>query len=366
MATVKLEHVSKSFGPTPVIRDMNLMIEDGEFLVFVGPSGCGKSTLLRMIAGLDSVSSGDIWIGDDRVTTLAPSNRGVSMVFQSYALYPHMTTYKNIAFGLTLSKTAKETIDERVRRVAEMLRIEPLLDRKPHHLSGGQRQRVAIARAIVREPRVFLFDEPLSNLDAALRAQTRVEIMTLHDTLGATMIYVTHDQVEAMTLADRIVVMNHGHIEQIGPPAELYHQPATLFVAEFLGSPRMNVFPVTVRDGVAVLASGDEVRLPEVRLTEGETSRRLSAATRMGVRAEDLHLVHGADASRENCLLAHVTLVEELGETRLVHATLRDGIPLVFRDRSEPPPLKGHDIVIRVDRDRYHAFDAAGNRIALG
>jgi ABC-type sugar transport system ATPase subunit len=271
-----------------------------------------------------------------------------------------MTAYKNIAFGLTLSGTAKETIDERVHRVTAMLRIEPLLDRKPRHLSGGQRQRVAIARAIVREPQVFLFDEPLSNLDAALRAQTRVEIATMHGMLAATMIYVTHDQIEAMTLADRIVVLNHGRIEQVGTPSELYHSPANLFVAEFLGSPRMNVFPVTIRQGVATLASGDALRLPEAA-----TASRASGLARLGIRAEDLHLVREGHRDLESQLEARVTLVEELGETRLVHAVLRDETPLVFRDRSEPPVRKGEQILVRVDVTHVHVFDEGGVRLSL-
>ena len=356
----RLEHLSKSFGDTAVIHKVDLTVADGEFLVFVGPSGCGKSTLLRMVAGLDTVSRGDIWIGEERVTDLAPSKRGVSMVFQSYALYPHMTAYKNIAFGLRLSGTAKETVDERVRRVAAMLRIEPLLDRKPRQLSGGQRQRVAMARAIVREPAVFLFDEPLSNLDAALRAQMRVELATMHDALATTMIYVTHDQVEAMMLADRIAVLNRGRIEQVGRPLELYQRPANRFVAEFLGSPRMNVVPVTVEDGCLVLPSGDALALPPTGRVPD-----VARATQLGVRAEDIHLVRGAGATPANRLQAQVALVEELGETELVHARLSDGTALVFRDRSDPPVRKGDEIVLEVDRARWHLFDPGGDRVRV-
>jgi len=235
MAGVRLDHVSKWFGKTEVIRDITLDIADGELLVFVGPSGCGKSTILRLIAGLEEVTSGAIWIGDKDVTHLPPSKRGVSMVFQSYALYPHMDAYKNIAFGLQMSGTSGETVDQRVRRVAEMLQISDLLHRKPRELSGGQRQRVALARAIVREPQVFLFDEPLSNLDAALRAQTRLEIARLHDELKTTMIYVTHDQEEAFAISDRIAVMEARVVLQVGTPQELYEHPAVDFVARFLG-----------------------------------------------------------------------------------------------------------------------------------
>ena len=242
MAGLILRNVAKSYEATKVIESIDLEIKDGEFVVFVGPSGCGKSTLLRMIAGLEEISSGTITIGDQIVNEVAPAKRGVSMVFQTYALYPHMTVYKNMAFGLKQAKTPKDEIDQRVRNAAEILEISSLLDRTPKALSGGQRQRVAIGRAIVREPEVFLFDEPLSNLDAALRVQTRIEIARLHERLGTTMIYVTHDQVEAMTLADKIVVLRDGNIEQIGSPIELYRNPSNMFVAQFIGSPKMNFF----------------------------------------------------------------------------------------------------------------------------
>ena len=234
MAGLILRNVAKSYEATKVIESIDLEIKDGEFVVFVGPSGCGKSTLLRMIAGLEEISSGTITIGDQIVNEVAPAKRGVSMVFQTYALYPHMTVYRNMAFGLKQAKTPKDEIDQRVRNAAEILEISSLLDRTPKALSGGQRQRVAIGRAIVREPEVFLFDEPLSNLDAALRVQTRIEIARLHERLGTTMIYVTHDQVEAMTLADKIVVLRDGNIEQIGSPIELYRNPSNMFVAQFI------------------------------------------------------------------------------------------------------------------------------------
>jgi multiple sugar transport system ATP-binding protein len=246
MPDVLLKGISKSFGGTKVIHDVDLEIRDGEFAVFVGPSGCGKSTLLRLVAGLEDITGGDLFIGGERVNDLPPAKRGIAMVFQSYALYPHMSAYQNMAFGLELAKAKKAEIDRRVREVARILQIEPLLERKPKELSGGQRQRVAIGRAMVREPKVFLFDEPLSNLDAALRVQTRIEIAKLHSDTNATMIYVTHDQVEAMTLADRIVVLNAGRVEQVGAPLELYHHPANLFVARFIGSPQMNLMPAQV------------------------------------------------------------------------------------------------------------------------
>ena len=254
MARVVLENVCKSFGSVDIIKGINLTVEDGEFCVFVGPSGCGKSTLLRMISGLETVSSGRILIDGEDVTYAEPSKRGIAMVFQSYALYPHLTVRENIGFGLSLAKRPKTEIEEKVRRVAETLQLSHLLDRKPKALSGGQRQRVAIGRAIIRDPRVFLFDEPLSNLDAALRSQMRMELTDLHAKLKATMIYVTHDQVEAMTMADKIVVLNGGRIEQVGAPMTLYNEPASPFVAGFIGSPKMNLFEgdVAAREGCKV------------------------------------------------------------------------------------------------------------------
>ncbi|MDQ3126661.1 MAG: sn-glycerol-3-phosphate ABC transporter ATP-binding protein UgpC, partial [Pseudomonadota bacterium] len=263
MADVRLTGVTKRFGATEVLRGIDLEIADGEFVVFVGPSGCGKSTLLRTIAGLEDATGGDIAIGGRSVNDLGPSDRGIAMVFQSYALYPHMSVYQNMAFGLTLAKADKDEIDRRVRAAATVLNITDYLDRKPKALSGGQRQRVAIGRAIVREPDVFLFDEPLSNLDAALRVRMRYEFARLHEELKTTMVYVTHDQIEAMTLADRIVVLNAGLIEQVGKPMELYEHPANMFVAEFIGSPKMNLMPVDLLEGTAAGAT--------VRTVTGET-----------------------------------------------------------------------------------------------
>ncbi len=248
MAEVNLKNVKKSFGPVDVIKGVDLTIPDGDFCVFVGPSGCGKSTLLRMIAGLEETTSGSIQIGGKEMVDVDPANRGVAMVFQSYALYPHMTVAENITFGMRMAKRPKEEMDAKLARASKMLKLDTMLQRKPSQLSGGQRQRVAIGRAIVREPDVFLFDEPLSNLDAALRVEMRTEISKLHADLGATMIYVTHDQVEAMTMADIIVVLNAGKIEQVGSPLELYHKPKTLFVARFMGSPQMNTFAVKTAD----------------------------------------------------------------------------------------------------------------------
>ncbi len=261
MAKIELKNVKKSYGAVDVIKGIDLTIEKGEFMVFVGPSGCGKSTLLRLISGLEEITSGDLLFDDDRVNNLIPSKRGIAMVFQSYALYPHMKVYDNMAFGMKLAKSSPEEMDKRVRDAAKLLQIEHLLDRLPKQLSGGQRQRVAIGRAIVRDPRVFLFDEPLSNLDAALRVQTRLEIAKLHHSMEqVTMIYVTHDQVEAMTLADRIAVLRDGLLEQVGTPAELYERPDNIFVAGFIGSPKMNFMTGTfaAADGCATLGVRSE------------------------------------------------------------------------------------------------------------
>ncbi len=351
MTSVTLEGIGKSFGKTEVISHVDLAIESGEFVVFVGASGSGKSTLLRMIAGLESPSSGQVLIGGRDVTSAPPSERGVSMVFQSYALYPHMTVRQNIAFGLKLAKAGKESIAEAVGRVAQMLQIENLLDRKPSQLSGGQRQRVAIARAIVREPEVFLFDEPLSNLDAALRTQTRMEIKELHRSLGATMIYVTHDQVEAMSLADRMVILHQGRVEQVGPPSELYHRPATAYVAAFLGSPTMNFLsPERIEGAEALLASGERIPLPQ-----GDWGKAAS----VGIRPEDIEI-------GQEGLPATVEMVEELGETRIVHARLSDGEELAIRSRELSEEDRNSKIRITFAPERLHLFGKDGRRLEAG
>src|SRR5688500_5062460 len=281
MAEVSLRGIRKSYGALEVVHGVDLDIKSGEFVVFVGPSGCGKSTLLRMIAGLEPISGGEISIGGKVVNDVPSPQRGIAMVFQSYALYPHMTVYDNMAFGLKLAKTPKAEVDQRVREAARILQIEDYLERMPKALSGGQRQRVAIGRAIVRDPKVFLFDEPLSNLDASLRAQTRIEIAKLHDTLTATMIYVTHDQVEAMTLADRIVVLNAGKIEQVGTPLELYRNPVNTFVAGFIASQRMNFLEVSIRNNQLVVPGNKVLTLSHPKLAEVRT---------IGVRPEHLEL----------------------------------------------------------------------------
>ena len=311
MAQVQLRDVKKSFGPVHVIKGVDLDIAHREFVVFVGPSGCGKSTLLRLIAGLEDITSGDLLIDGTRVNAALPSQRGIAMVFQSYALYPHMSVYENMAFGLKLAKTEKATVEQRVRQAAHILQIEELLERKPRQLSGGQRQRVAIGRAITRNPKVFLFDEPLSNLDAALRVQTRLEIARLKDELDATMIYVTHDQVEAMTLADRIVVLNAGRVEQVGSPLELYRRPRNLFVAGFLGSPKMN-FIRSVAE--TVIPGKVTVRLPggaqlAVPIKNGSRGIQAGSQVTVGIRPEDVIPPDRADA----VLSGGVLVVEQLG-----------------------------------------------------
>ncbi|MEO0990399.1 MAG: sn-glycerol-3-phosphate ABC transporter ATP-binding protein UgpC [Pseudomonadota bacterium] len=314
MGHLKLSGVTKRFGEAEVIRPTDLAIDDGDFAVFVGPSGCGKSTMLRMIAGLEEVSGGTVEIDGKVVNDLAPVDRGISMVFQSYALYPHMSVYENIAFPLRVARMAQEEVDNRVRHAAGILKLEERLKHRPGELSGGQRQRVAIGRAIVREPAVFLFDEPLSNLDAALRAEMRVELSRLHTRLGNTMIYVTHDQVEAMTMADKIIVLRDGVIEQAGTPLELYHKPRNRFVAGFIGNPNMNFLPVTCTD---VGEAGVTVRLGDQALTVpvDPTGAEVGAEMTLGVRPDDLHPGHGAE---QMSLTPEV--VERLGNQTVVYA----------------------------------------------
>tara|TARA_Y100001970_G_scaffold282624_1_gene395843 strand:+ start:101 stop:1159 length:1059 start_codon:yes stop_codon:yes gene_type:complete len=269
MANIKFSNVHKSFGSNKIITDFNLQGNEDEFLVLVGPSGCGKSTLLRMIAGLEKIDEGDIYINDQLINTLHPSKRQTAMVFQSYALYPHMNVYENMSFGLKIEKKSKEEIETKVMQAAKILKIEELLERKPKQLSGGQRQRVAIGRAITRNPKIFLFDEPLSNLDAALRAEMRVEISKLHKQIKTNMIYVTHDQIEAMTLADRIVILNHGNIEQVGTPEEIYNDPANVFVAQFIGTPKMNILKVlseNILSSNQIKFLGNQVTIPGIKL----------------------------------------------------------------------------------------------------
>ncbi|WP_062016260.1 ABC transporter ATP-binding protein [Aureimonas sp. AU4] len=352
MANLKLTGVRKSYGAVDVLHGIDLDIRSGEFVVFVGPSGCGKSTLLRVIAGLEEITGGTMTIDGRVVNAESPKQRGIAMVFQSYALYPHMTVYDNMAFGLTLEKgTPKSEIDRRVRHAASILQLEPYLERLPKALSGGQRQRVAIGRAITRDPKIFLFDEPLSNLDAALRVQTRIEIARLHERMhGTTMIYVTHDQVEAMTLADRIVVLNGGRVEQVGRPLDLYADPDNLFVARFIGSPAMNILPVE-GEGAGRLRLGPA---GSIAVTPG-------SRLHLGVRPEDLRLVD--DAARA-LVSGTVTLVEPLGEVTLVYVDLGDGgEPLVAKLPGAVHLERGTSVHLAAEPAALRLFDEAGHAV---
>ncbi len=352
MATVELKQVRKSYGGVHAIKGVDLHIDDGEFLVLLGPSGCGKSTLLRMVAGLEAITAGDIAIDGRVVNDLEPKDRDIAMVFQNYALYPHMSVFDNMAYGLKIRGLAKSEIQARVDKAAGILELEPFLGRKPSQLSGGQRQRVAMGRAIVREPAVFLFDEPLSNLDAKLRNQMRVEIKRLQDRLGITSLYVTHDQVEAMTLADRIVVMNHGLAEQVGTPLEVYQHPASLFVAGFIGSPPMNVLDATL-DAAGRFADLGGVGVDLPRPYADHAGRPV----KLGVRPE--HLRPG-----EGGLPVVVELVEALGADTVVHGRLPGGQMLLARLPGLPTCRDGDPLVLSAPPDALHLFDAeTGKRV---
>ncbi|MEQ1524557.1 MAG: sn-glycerol-3-phosphate ABC transporter ATP-binding protein UgpC, partial [Aestuariivirga sp.] len=347
MSEVKIEKLCKSYGPVEVLKDIDLTVEDGSFVVLVGPSGCGKSTVLRSIAGLEPVNSGNMTIGGRQVNDLPPAQREIAMVFQSYALYPHMNVYNNMAFGLKFAKTPKAEIDARVNEAARILQLEPLLKRRPRELSGGQRQRVAIGRAIVRKPQVFLFDEPLSNLDAALRINTRVEIAKLHKMLKATIVYVTHDQVEAMTLADKIVVMNKGRVEQAGKPLELYYKPGNLFVAGFIGSPAMNFLPAVVKkSGVLELSDGQElkVKLPSACKPGDKVT--------LGCRPE--HMTLGGTGTLK--LNGAIDLIERLGESGFAHVRVPSGQSLVIEVRGDPGFHSGDAVTISLEAKHLHLF----------
>jgi multiple sugar transport system ATP-binding protein len=356
MADVRLKDVRKRFGDVEIIKGIDLDVEDGKFCVFVGPSGCGKSTLLRLIAGLERVSAGQVVIGGQDMTGVDPASRGTAMVFQSYALYPHMTVAENISFGLRMANTPKAEIERRVKTATDMLQLSHLLDRKPSQLSGGQRQRVAIGRSIVRNPQVFLFDEPLSNLDASLRVQMRIEIGKLHQDLGTTMIYVTHDQVEAMTLADQIVVLSAGRIEQVGSPLELYHRPRNLFVARFIGSPTMNTLPIrrVGEDGDGLrfaLPGGAPIVLPTRR--DGVT---------LGVRPEHLTVGTGEDAT----LQGQVRLTERLGSETMLYVDLGAETEVVVRTDGLSAARPGDVVPIGLSRRSCHLFDAEGQAVLNG
>ncbi|BCP51808.1 alpha-glucoside transport ATP-binding protein AglK [Kaistia sp. 32K] len=356
MAGLLLRDIKKAYGTVKVLHGIDLDIKSGEFIVFVGPSGCGKSTLLRLIAGLEDITSGTLQIDGKVVNQLAPSKRGIAMVFQSYALYPHMTVYDNMAFGMKLGGGGKEEIDRRVREAANVLQITPYLDRLPKQLSGGQRQRVAIGRAIVRDPKVFLFDEPLSNLDAALRVQTRIEINKLHERMaGVTMIYVTHDQVEAMTLADRIVVLNAGRVEQVGAPMELYHNPDNLFVAKFLGSPSMNTIPCVVESGGAsprVRPNGGEAIAVRAAIPESAAGTKAT----FGVRPEDLVITTGDDA----IFRGTVDIIEQLGEVTLIYVDIGTEEPIVAKLENDIQVNKGDTVGLTSPLKHLQVFDEKG------
>jgi multiple sugar transport system ATP-binding protein len=355
MSQLALEHVNKRFGDFGVVHDVSLQVRDGEFVVFVGPSGCGKSTLLRMIAGLETISDGALLIDGQRMNDVPAAKRGIAMVFQSYALYPHMNVFENMAFALETARMPKAEIDQRVRRAAEILQLGPLLERKPKALSGGQRQRVAIGRAIVREPGIFLFDEPLSNLDAELRVQMRVEIAKLHRDLACTMIYVTHDQVEAMTLADKIVVLRAGRVEQVGSPLELYNAPANQFVAGFIGSPKMNFFQVAAApgEGARVMLGGSLLALPHLVRAE-------APGFTLGVRPEHLGL------REAGCLLGRATvqMVEQLGGSSFVYAALADGQPVAVQLEGQQRLVAGDVIPLFFDPAHAHLFLPDGTACA--
>ena len=339
MANVTLKNIRKNYDKTEVIHGVNLDINSGEFMVFVGPSGCGKSTLLRMIAGLEDITEGEISIGGEIVNKIIAAERGVAMVFQSYALYPHMTVFDNMAFALKQAKTPVDEIQRRVKEAAKILQIENLFERLPKQLSGGQRQRVAIGRAIVRDPKVFLFDEPLSNLDAALRVQTRIEIAKLHNQLTATMIYVTHDQVEAMTLADRIVVINQGIIEQVGTPVELYNSPTNQFVAEFIGSPKMNM-----------------INLQDIRSLNLKNLNVPSEASKIGIRPEHINLANN-DSHKLRGTVRHI---ENLGEHLLCYVNLEMNSEITAKLDVNSDIRVNEIINLNWHQDHQHFFDSMG------
>ena len=361
MADIRMRGVCKRFGKVRVIENVDLDIEDGEFAVFVGPSGCGKSTLLRLVAGLEDITAGELSIAGKNVTNLPPAQRGVAMVFQSYALYPHMTVYENMAFGLKLAKTGEQDVKERVHKAARILQLEHLLDRLPKELSGGQRQRVAIGRAIVREPGVFLFDEPLSNLDAALRVQTRIEIARLHAGLDASMIYVTHDQVEAMTLANKIVLLNagpavveEGSVAQVGPPLELYHRPRNIFVAGFIGSPKMNFIPGELISAEAQRASVRLINGAVVDAVVDASEAAPGSAVTLGIRPEHIGLNGAADA-----IAGVVSHVEHLGEASFIYLKV-DGVEdfVTVRKAGDVAVHTGETLHIAAPAQSCHLFNS--------
>lgn len=345
MANLALRSLTKSYGSTEVLHGISLDVADGEFVVFVGPSGCGKSTTLRLIAGLEETTSGIIEIGDREVNNLEPKERDIAMVFQNYAIYPHMSVKKNIAFGLRSSKMPKPDKEKRIQEVAGILDMVDLLERKPSQLSGGQRQRVAIGRAMVRDPAVFLFDEPLSNLDAQLRTQMRLEIKRLHQRVGNTIIFVTHDQIEAMTMADRIVIMKDGHIQQVGTPAEVYHKPANTFVARFIGAPSMNMLSARVTDGGVTLEGGQRVAMEFDKIPE-------VSDVLIGVRPDDLH-----PDDINPIISGRVTVLEPLGPETLIYVETPSGEVIAKADGRNPPKV-GDTVYLGAGVEHLHMFNA--------
>jgi len=363
MATVTFDHLYKRYGDDVIaVNDLNLEIGDGEFICLVGPSGCGKTTALRRAAGLEEISDGKLLIGDRVVNNVAPKDRDIAMVFQSYALYPHMTVYDNLAFGLKLRKLKKDEIDRRVKEGAAILGLEKFLDRKPRALSGGQRQRVALGRAIVREPSVFLMDEPLSNLDAKLRVQTRAEIARLHQRLGTTTIYVTHDQVEAMTMGDRIAVMRDGLLQQIGSPQELYDHPLNLFVAGFIGSPSMN-FATATADGKDLVLGGVKLELTGQQAKAAD-SRTDGANVLIGFRPEHIELANGQESDAVR-FPAKVEVVEYLGNEELIHAQT-EGNEIVALLPSDKKVVVGDNVQFAVPMEKLHIFDPDSEKALAG
>ncbi|MEO1139938.1 MAG: sn-glycerol-3-phosphate ABC transporter ATP-binding protein UgpC [Pseudomonadota bacterium] len=360
MAKLKLSALGKTYpGNVTAVSDVSIEIEDGEFIVLVGPSGCGKSTILRMIAGLETITTGDLTIGDRRVNDLEPGVRDIAMVFQNYALYPHMTVRKNMEYGLKNEGLPRAEIDTRIAEASRTLRLEDYLDRKPRQLSGGQRQRVAMGRAIVRDPAVFLFDEPLSNLDAKLRTQLRGELKSLHQRLGATFVYVTHDQVEAMSLADRIIIMSQGHVEQIGTPMDLYQRPATRFVADFIGTPAMNfvIGTLTQDQASAELPDKNVITLPAAIAKPPGTQLSI------GVRPEHLHLNGTGDLTLD----VRVGFVEQLGADTILHATLSDtDTEVAIRMSGTHTPATGDTVTVSFAQANLHVFDQATGQLLGG
>ena len=356
MPSLELRGVRKAFGSTPVLDEIDLIIDNREFIAFLGPSGSGKSTLLRIIAGLESADAGEVWLEEQRIDQLPPGQRGVAMVFQHYALYPHMTVRQNMEFGLRNARVPREEMDARVAEAARVLEIEEHLDKKPGQMSGGQRQRVAIGRAIVKQPKLFLLDEPLSNLDAALRMRTRVELAQLRQKVDAAVIMVTHDQVEAMTLADRVIVMNDRRIQQIGSPMEVYSRPANTFVARFVGSPAMTLAPAQLIDG--------EGEFARVRMGDGtEVETRVlraglpgSGPLQLGLRPENVTVANGGGASTN----AKVELLERLGDRTLVYARLSDGLDVIAETEGNSRLEVGDTVALNIDGARAHLFDADG------